>query len=349
MFDFGSRAGQRKKLLDEANASATPSRDRTEPLTLTSAGADIRVIPKPSSADLIENASYNGQRLGLFPLKADNTDSDSLSPTYHLDVIALHGLNGDAFDTWTNKNKQMWLKEFLPRSLPGARVYTFGYDSDIFSRSNADIGDFARRLLSQLNLERQSEADKRRGIVFICHSLGGIVCKKSLILAHESSRYVNILQSTKAVIFFGTPHSGSEQADFLSTLVKIANTVESASKLNHFLGKPRQHLADLLRPRSVELENISMSFTDRTKGIEIVSFYEERVMPPFKSEVVPRSNTRIGVPNEEMIPLAANHREMCRLDEDALAFRKIVQVCQTHGVQSNERDLTRRARVSQGT
>ena len=125
---------------------------------MTSASVGIQVIPRPSSADLIENASYNGQRLGLFPLKADNTDSDSLAPTYHLDVIALHGLNGDAFDSWTNKNKQLWLKEFLPRSLPGARVYTFGYDSDIFSRSNADIGDFARRLLSQLSLERQSEA-----------------------------------------------------------------------------------------------------------------------------------------------------------------------------------------------
>lgn len=68
-------------------------------------------------------------------------------------------------------------------------------------------------------------------------------------------------------------------------LVKIANMMESASKLNHILGKPRQHLVDLLRPRSLELENISMSFTERTKGIEIVSFYEERVMPPFKSEV----------------------------------------------------------------
>ena len=67
--------------------------------------------------------------------------------------------------------------------------------------------------------------------------------------------------------------------------MRIANTVESASKLNHILGKPRQHLADLLRPRSRELENISASFTDRTQGIEIVSFYEERVMPPFKSEV----------------------------------------------------------------
>jgi hypothetical protein len=126
-------------------------------VTSTCTSSEITVKPKPSSDDLIDNPSYKGQRFGLFPLKADNTDSDPLLPTYHLDVIALHGLNGDAFNTWTNKNKPLWLKEFLPRSLPGTRVYTFGYDSKIFSRSNADIGDFARRLLSELSLERLSE------------------------------------------------------------------------------------------------------------------------------------------------------------------------------------------------
>jgi hypothetical protein len=64
-------------------------------------------------------------------------------------------------------------------------------------------------------------------------------------------------------------------------------------------------------------------------------------MPIPSFQVVPRSNTRIGVPNEEMIPLAADHREMCRLEEGALAFRKIVQVCQAYGAQSNEQDPTR--------
>jgi hypothetical protein len=68
-------------------------------------------------------------------------------------------------------------------------------------------------------------------------------------------------------------------------LVKIINTMESISKLDHVFGKPRQHLADLLQPRSLELENISMSFTDRTQGLEIVSFYEEKMMPPFNSLV----------------------------------------------------------------
>jgi hypothetical protein len=83
---------------------------------------------------------------------------DPLLSTYHLDVIALHGLNGSAFASWTNKHNQLWLQEFLPRSLPGARVYTFGYSSEIFSQSKAGVGDFARKLLSELSLVRQSEA-----------------------------------------------------------------------------------------------------------------------------------------------------------------------------------------------
>jgi len=102
--------------------------------------------------------ALKGQRVGLFELEAKGVDFDPLLPTYHLDVIALHGLNGNAFTTWTNKHNQLWLRDFLPYSLPGARVYTFGYDSAIFSQSKADIGDFARRLLSELSLVRLSEA-----------------------------------------------------------------------------------------------------------------------------------------------------------------------------------------------
>lgn len=108
---------------------------------------------------------------------------------------------------------------------------------------------------------------------------------QALVLAHEGSRYTNILQSTKAIVFFGTPHSGSEHADFFSILIGIVNTMESISMVQHTFGKTRQDLVDILKLRSTELENLSMSFTDRTKDVEIISFYEEKAMPPFKREV----------------------------------------------------------------
>jgi hypothetical protein len=64
-------------------------------------------------------------------------------------------------------------------------------------------------------------------------------------------------------------------------LVKIINTIESVFLLNHVFGKLRQYLADLLQPRSL----VFMCFIDRIQGLEIVLFYEEKVMLLLKSQV----------------------------------------------------------------
>ena len=62
-----------------------------------------------------------------------------------------------------------------------ARVMSFGYNSDtFFSKSITDIKDTAASLLNRLNDERQSKEEKERPIIFISHSLGGIVVKKVL-------------------------------------------------------------------------------------------------------------------------------------------------------------------------
>lgn len=82
--------------------------------------------------------------------------------TYDLDVIAIHGLNGHPRDTWTSGKKEgqvFWLQDFLPKALPGARIYTYGYNSNIFfSKSTGDIGSYAKGLLDHLILERKSTA-----------------------------------------------------------------------------------------------------------------------------------------------------------------------------------------------
>jgi hypothetical protein len=74
-----------------------------------------------------------------------------------VDIVAIHGINGDALRTWTHTNGKCWLKDFLPDSLPRARIYSFGYASELaFNHSLAVLGDFARRLFSDLNGVRSS-------------------------------------------------------------------------------------------------------------------------------------------------------------------------------------------------
>jgi hypothetical protein len=56
---------------------------------------------------------------------------------------------------------------------------SFGFDSNTaFTKAVTDIEDVADMLLDRLNGERQTPAEKSRPIMFIAHSLGGIIVKR---------------------------------------------------------------------------------------------------------------------------------------------------------------------------
>lgn len=94
-------------------------------------------------------------------------------------IIAVHGLGGDAYETWTDENGKLWLRDFLPVRLKTAQIFTYGYDSVVaFSKSSADIDDFARDLLQRLKGLRLDRLQGDRSLYFICHSLGGLVVKQ---------------------------------------------------------------------------------------------------------------------------------------------------------------------------
>jgi hypothetical protein len=100
-----------------------------------------------------------------------------------VDIVAVHGLGGHWRNTWTGNSNKNWLKDFLPFQLQDAgitaRVLSYGYDSDTaFSKAVTDIDDVAAMLLDRMIGERQSPEEKSRSVIFIAHSLGGIVVKK---------------------------------------------------------------------------------------------------------------------------------------------------------------------------
>ena len=90
------------------------------------------------------------ERFGLL-LLAESTPKPENRETYPVDIIAVHGLNGDAYATWKHDNQTLWLRDLLPSFLPGSRVFTFGYPSQLaFSTSFARVQEYSRRLLSSI-------------------------------------------------------------------------------------------------------------------------------------------------------------------------------------------------------
>lgn len=71
----------------------------------------------------------------------------------------------------------MWLRDFLPEDLPNARILTYGYDTKLVgSLSNARISEYAKQFLESIEDARDSAPD--RPIIFIGHSLGGLLIKE---------------------------------------------------------------------------------------------------------------------------------------------------------------------------
>ncbi len=41
-----------------------------------------------------------------------------IPPVDRYSIIAIHGLGGDAYRTWTHENEKLWLRDFLPLQIP---------------------------------------------------------------------------------------------------------------------------------------------------------------------------------------------------------------------------------------
>jgi hypothetical protein len=127
----------------------------------------------PGNAELPKEIPKDLDKFGLFRIYAQDATKENAEPISELtrkspdaneagandnvDIVAIHGLGGTAFKTWTHDNGRMWLRDFAPNQFPGARIFTFGYDSGIaFSRGTGTVSDFAKTLLEAIKLERQT-------------------------------------------------------------------------------------------------------------------------------------------------------------------------------------------------
>lgn len=68
----------------------------------------------------------------------------------------VHGLNGNWVRTWTHENGTFWPKDLLHNTVPGARVYSYGYQSLIFAdKSVAGLRDIAKHFLDDIGMIRE--------------------------------------------------------------------------------------------------------------------------------------------------------------------------------------------------
>lgn len=208
----------------------------------------------------------------------------------NIDIVAVHGLGGHAWASFTRiadgKREVQWLRDFLPDILEQQgihpRIMVYGYNSNLFvKRAMVDVTDPAGNLLVDLKSERGDCPD--RPLAFIAHSLGGIVVKQMICeLIDERLRAIkgntkakiegdtSFINPIRGCLFFGVPHEGSASAASFYPLLKLLDGIIP------FGGGPSTRIVKDLRPQSDKLPEIQ----DRFGGyrgefaIEVMSCWE---------------------------------------------------------------------------
>ena len=147
-----------------------------------------------------------------------------------------------------------------------------------------------------MNNKRLEEKEIHRPLIFISHSLGGLLVKQALIEARLNDRKYRCLRaSTCGLVFFATPHAGGNKCVcFGVEIYKYIHCMEAcadsgtctragvasiASKIcSAMTGEPSNSLLATLEKDSLLNEISSDQFHHQINDYEILSFYETKPM-----------------------------------------------------------------------
>jgi hypothetical protein len=140
--------------------------------------------------------------------------------------------------------------------------------------NRSTVYDIAWDFLVALEAERRPEPS--RPILFVAHSLGGIIVKEMLRRAsgcqsHQTHLH-GVFNSTIGIVFFGTPHGGADPRGFLQriaeTLIKVAGVSVNEQVVNTLLPSSERlrELRDEFSPMAHEQNWMIHSFQEE-RGI----------------------------------------------------------------------------------
>ncbi|GMF25909.1 unnamed protein product [Phytophthora lilii] len=261
------------------------------------------------------------------------------SPEPVVDVVFVHGLRGHPFGTWrtdiSNKlegNNDIWpdvlLAKDLRRNNVPARLVTLGYEAGMVSWSSPwpslTLQERARVMLSALyaaniGRDRRHPHAPARPVIFITHSMGGLLTKKMLLLEREQWDRSGLADSTTGVVFLAVPHFGSD----------LAKGVRSESIRKLIQTHPA--IEDLGADPSGRLKDLNNNF--KQLGIDCLSVGEERAAPValgLSAVVVKPNSADPGIGRFYVLP-DSDHMTICKAkSRDEPLYQDILQFVVQH-------------------
>lgn len=97
----------------------------------------------PADTRLTRSCTQQGSAINLDEIKRFEVTEVYSHPDAKVDIVFVHGLNGDPRQTWTSKNNGLfWPSQLLPVSLKSAqaRILVYGYNADVYTFGSNKAG-----------------------------------------------------------------------------------------------------------------------------------------------------------------------------------------------------------------
>ncbi|GID90843.1 esterase/lipase family protein [Amorphoplanes digitatis] len=227
-----------------------------------------------------------------------------------LDVVFLHGLDGDARGSWTAGGPDMFWPRWLADDLETAAVWSVGYDarSSGWRGRSMSVADRSVNLLALL----QNHDIGTRPLILVAHSMGGLIAKEMLLLAAEGrTEHAPFAAAARGVVFLSTPHNGSG----------LTRAVDALSHL--YRGTPA--VADLRR-NGAYLRHLNDRYRDWVddSGVANLVFFESR--PTLGRRVVDEASANPGIARVRPIGVDADHIDICKpVSRRALVYGQVLR------------------------
>lgn len=242
-----------------------------------------------------------------------------------LDIVFIHGLRGGPFKTWrvaedkfsttsksglvekidqeAGKQGSCWPGEWLTTDFPHARLFTVKYKTNLTQWSGASL---PLQEVSSLLLKKLVAAGiGNRPVVFVTHSMGGLVVKQMLYEARTND-FTTLLNNTVGIVFYSCPHFGSKLADMPWQMGFVLRPAPSIGELRSG------------SPRLVELNDFIRQL-HKKGSLDVLSFSETKVTPivegyggwAFRMEIVPIESAYPGF-GELVVLDSTDHINSCK-------------------------------------
>lgn len=182
-------------------------------------------------------------------------------------------------------------------------------------RSTAGDADFR---------QSNSQETPRTPIIFVGHSMGGLVIAKAITLMASLDRasFPSMFEATAGCLFFGAPFEGTKPAAWAAMYAYAAEKVNKSAQ--------NSKLLDLMTPGNEELRTLKHDFMRLVNKVDpkikVICFYEEQMtdwanvvrLPSFFNIVVPKelsvlvSRDSATLPGVDEHGLACTHRNLVK-------------------------------------